>query len=77
MYYSYDGSSIEALPIRQRFWSSDMLSIYNDIRNQMRQPKQPYVERGGASTGLTPSRTGPDKSKGKGKGPDWMYQVPK
>jgi hypothetical protein len=76
MYYSYDGSSIESLPIRQRFWSSDMRSIYNDIRNQMRQPKQPFRARGTISRELTPSRTGPDKLKKKGSGPAWMYQVP-
>ncbi len=64
IYYSYDGSSIESQPIRQRFWSSDMLSIYNDIRNQMRQPKQPYRARSGESTNVTPSRTGPDNPKG-------------
>jgi len=41
MYYSYDGSSIESTPIRQRFWSSDMQSLYNDIHSSMRLPKQP------------------------------------
>ncbi len=76
MYYSYDGSSVETLPIRQRFWSSDVLSIYNDIRNQMKQPKQPYRARGSVSTSLTPGRTGSERGKSKGKGgQNWMQQI--
>jgi hypothetical protein len=63
IYYSYDGSSIESQPIRQRYWSSAMLDTYNDIRSQMRQPKQPYRGRSGTTTTVTPTRTGPDRSK--------------
>lgn len=55
MYYSYDGSNIESLPIRQRFWSSDMLGTYNDIRSQMRQPKQPYRARSNVQKIKSPS----------------------
>jgi hypothetical protein len=56
IYYSYDGSSIESQPIRQRYWSSAMLGTYNGIRSQMKQPKQPYRPRSGTTTGVTPDR---------------------
>jgi hypothetical protein len=66
MYYSYDSSSIESQPIRQRYWSSDMLSTYNNIRSQMRQPKQPYRTREEAAAKITPSLTGSGSQKNQG-----------
>jgi hypothetical protein len=45
MYYSYDGSAIGSVPVSQRYWSSNMLSTYNEIQSSMRQEKQPIRER--------------------------------
>jgi hypothetical protein len=50
MYYSYDGDSIESMPVRQRFWPQKMQSLYNDIRSMIKQPVQPFRARGTTTT---------------------------
>jgi hypothetical protein len=75
IYYSYDGSSIESQPIRQRYWSSDMLDTYNNIRSQMRQPKQPYRERGSTATRVTPAQTRPGPDEQKDENPMDMFHM--
>ncbi len=54
MYYSYDSSGVESVPIRQRFWSADEQRLYNDILVAVRLPKQPPRPRGSTFKGLRP-----------------------
>jgi hypothetical protein len=62
MYYSYDGMDMESIPIEQRYWASDTQNIYNEIRNSMKQPKEPLRAWGGQikgrGPGFTPERGG-------------------
>jgi len=69
MYYSYDGSDIESMPISQRFWSSEIQGIYNEINVSMRQPKKPPRPRVGELAG--PSGSGRERE-GSGGRPSWM-----
>ncbi|MFA5554382.1 MAG: hypothetical protein WDA68_07500 [Phycisphaerae bacterium] len=49
MYYSYDGIDINNMPIRQRNWASEVQSRYTEIRNLIRQPKEPLKPWGGTT----------------------------
>ncbi len=55
MYYSYDGSLIEEMPIRQRFWASDIQRLYNDVRDKARMQRKPFRDRGQGIKGRGPS----------------------
>lgn len=59
MYYSYDGMDMKSIPIQQRYWASDMQNMYNEIRNSIREPKEPFRSWGGQIEGRGPGSTQP------------------
>jgi len=41
MLYSFDGTNIERMPVKPGNWSSQMLSVYNQINRLQKEPKEP------------------------------------
>ena len=41
MLYSFDGTDIEHMPVRQAYWATDVQSIYSVIGRLQREPKEP------------------------------------
>ncbi|MGD9110641.1 MAG: hypothetical protein PVG93_06835, partial [Phycisphaerales bacterium] len=60
MYYSYDGMNMESIPIEQRYWASDTQNMYNEIRNSIKQPKEPLRAWGGQIKGRESGFTQPE-----------------
>lgn len=54
MLYSFDGESIERLPIKTRYWSDDLQNKFNEIRRAEKEPKEPLRSWG---SGFRPGRT--------------------
>ena len=51
MYYSFDGESLESIPISRQYWSSDVRNKYAEIKNLIKRPKEPFRSWGGKVTG--------------------------
>ncbi len=41
MLYSFDGTDIEHMPVRQQYWATDVQSVYIVIGRLQREPKEP------------------------------------
>ena len=41
MLYSFDGSSVERIAIKQRYWPEKLQAMYTEIRKSEKEPKQP------------------------------------
>ncbi len=41
MLYSFDGTDIEHMPVRQAYWATDVQSVYSVISRLQREPKEP------------------------------------
>ncbi len=39
MLYSFDGATIEHMPVKNSYWASDLQVVYNDIRKSQSEPK--------------------------------------
>ncbi len=39
--YSFDGTDIEHMPVKQRYWATDVQSVYSVIGRLQREPKEP------------------------------------
>lgn len=46
MLYSFDGLSIEHMPISRMFWSDEVKAQFDDITKELKQPKQPWRPKG-------------------------------
>jgi hypothetical protein len=42
MLYSYDGISIEHMPVRATYWASDLQSMFNQIGRLERETQEPF-----------------------------------
>jgi len=46
MLYSFDGTDIEHIPIKSRFWATELLVAFNEIKRSEREPKEPLRDWG-------------------------------
>jgi hypothetical protein len=46
MLYSFDGTDIERMPIRLRYWTDELLTEYNEIKKIEKEPKEPLRDWG-------------------------------
>lgn len=52
MLYSFDGTSVERLPIKTRYWTDDLQNKFNDIRRLGKEPKEPLKAWTGGRSGI-------------------------
>lgn len=59
MLYSFDGKIIDEMPIKTRYWSKQLQTRFNEIRNSQKEPKEPLLswEDAGGITGATEPST--------------------
>lgn len=46
MLYSFDGTTIEQIPIKSKYWPDELTSKFNEIRKSEKEPKEPLREWG-------------------------------
>ncbi|MBC8217181.1 MAG: hypothetical protein H8E73_01835 [Planctomycetes bacterium] len=52
MLYSYDGASIERMPIGDRYWPAELQAVRGEIRNSQKEPKVALRDWGSVGTGI-------------------------
>ena len=58
MLYSFDGTNIEHTPVDMKYWATDLRTVYGEIQNLQKEPREPLRAWGGQDTGfrrVTPS----------------------
>jgi len=50
MLYTFDGMNIERMPIRARFWATEVVIMFNEIRKSEREPREPFRDWGSKVT---------------------------
>ena len=46
MLYSFDGTSIEQMPIKLKYWPDELTNKFNEIKKSEKEPKEPLREWG-------------------------------
>ncbi|MHC4271819.1 MAG: hypothetical protein ACYST2_05855, partial [Planctomycetota bacterium] len=59
--YSFDGEDIHRMPVKSRYWTQNLLNIFNEINRLEKEPKEPLREFGAQSR---LRRIAPGKGKG-------------
>jgi len=60
MLYTFDGMSIERMPIRTRYWSKELKITFDKIGKSQKQPPQPFRDWGSRVTGSAPMISQPE-----------------
>jgi len=60
MLYTFDGMSIERMPIRTRYWSKELKITFDKIGKSQKQPQQPFRDWGSKITGSAPAISQPE-----------------
>ncbi len=60
MLYTFDGMSIERMPIRTRYWSKELKITFDKIGKSQKQPQQPFRPWGSKVTGSAPVISQPE-----------------
>jgi hypothetical protein len=58
MLYSFDGTNIEHMPVDVKYWATDLRTVYGEIQNLQKEPREPLRAWGTQGTGprrITPS----------------------
>jgi len=60
MLYTFDGTNVERMPIRTRYWAKDVLIKFNEIKKSERAPKEPFRDWGSKVTEGAPVISEPE-----------------
>lgn len=52
MLYSFDGATIEHMPVKNSYWASDLQAAYNEIRKLQSEPREEFRPFGSSGTGV-------------------------
>ncbi len=54
MLYTFDGTDIERMPIRTKYWAKELLIMFNKIKNAEKEPREPFRDWGSRIAGSAP-----------------------
>jgi len=54
MLYTFDGTNVERMPIRTKYWAKDVLIKFNEIKNAEKEPREPFRDWGSRMDGSAP-----------------------
>ncbi|MCX5637166.1 MAG: hypothetical protein NTX52_05670, partial [Planctomycetota bacterium] len=58
MLYSFDGTSIEHMPIDTKYWAAELRTVFGEIQNLQKEPREPlrpWGTRGAVFKGIAPA----------------------